>query len=282
MIMILIADSGATSTDWRIINKYGSIEQFKSVGFNPNYGDPDAFTKDLTGSIPEKNIEQVFFYGAGCSTEKNKQTVHQVLKEVFPSATITIDHDLTAAARALCLDKPGIACIMGTGSNACAYDGNIIIDKIPNLGMIMGDEGSGAHLGKILIKDFLFNRLPDDLRDKFANRFPSLNRDEVIDHLYYREGASKYLAGFTRFIHHHLKHPYIYYLVYNAFLAFIETNIYYFKSYKDYPLNFTGSIAFYFNSVLRQACADRQLKVGIIMEMPIAGLTLYHQKFQTP
>jgi glucosamine kinase len=282
--MILIADSGGSKIDWRLLTFDGNIVQANTPGFNPYYQPIEDLTKNFKDSIVPKvteNIHKIFFYGAGVSSEKNQMTIKRAFLEFFPEAQIEIGWDLLAAARALCGREPGIACIMGTGSNSCHYDGEQIVGNVANLGWILADEGSGANIGRKFLVDYLREIIPSGLRKQFYERFP-LTREEFLERVYQQERPSAFLASFTKFIFQHLKEPYCYQLVYNSFSEFYENNVMKYENYKNLKVHFTGSIAFYFSDILRQVANDKGITVKNILEGPIAGLTLYHQKDLTP
>lgn len=278
--MIIIADSGGSKIDWRLLKKDGSIGQTQTEGFNPYYQPIEHLTKIVTKSlIPEiaETVSKVFFYGTGVSSEKNQQLIQTVFKNHFTEANIEIGWDLLAAARALCGREPGIACILGTGSNSCLYNGEKIIGNVANLGWILADEGSGTSLGKKLIFDRFRKKMPAKLEEQFNARFP-WSREEVLERVYQQEKPGAFLAGFAKFIFQHLKEPYCYNLVYSSFLEFYENNVMKYDNYEKLKVHFTGSIAFYFSDVLRQVANDKGITVKNILEGPIAGLTLFHQK----
>ena len=280
--MILIADSGGSKTDWRLVRKDGGIDQASSAGFNPYYQpieDLKRIVKDvLMSRIPtSEEVTEIYFYGAGVSSEKNQATIRQAFLEFFPKAQIEIGWDLLAAARALCGNEPGIACIMGTGSNSCLYDGKSIIDNVANLGWILADEGSGANIGRKFLVDYLRKKLPDTLARQFQARFP-LTREQFLEKVYQEEKPSAFLASFAKFIFQHLKEPYCYQLIYSSFAEFYENNVMKYENYQNLKVHFTGSIAFYFSDILRQVANDKGITVKNILEGPIAGLTLYHTK----
>ncbi len=278
--MIIIADSGGSKIDWRLLKKNGQIEQAHSAGFNPYYQPIDDLhnsIKQVLLPVVEENVTKVFFYGAGVSSEKNQDTIKAAFADFFPGAYTEVGWDLLAAARALCGTEPGIACIMGTGSNSCLYDGEKITGNVANLGWILADEGSGANIGRKFLVDYLRNKQPETLAAQFHNRFP-LTREEFLEKVYQQERPSAFLASFTRFIFQHLKDPYCYQLIYNSFAEFYEEVVMRYENYPQYPVHFTGSIAFYFSDILRQVAADKGVTVKNIMEGPIAGLTLFHKK----
>lgn len=279
--MILIADSGGSKTDWRFIQKDGSIGQASGPGFNPYYQPIDDLKKNVQEvllpkiKIHEDHVNKIYFYGAGVSSVKNQLTIKSAFLEYFPEAHVEIGWDLLAAARALCGREPGIACIMGTGSNSCLYDGNNITDNVANLGWILADEGSGSNIGRKFLVDFLRKKLPETLAKQFHDRFP-LTREEFLEKVYQQEKPSAFLASFAKFIFQHLKDPYCYKLVYDSFEEFYENNVMKYENFKQLKVHFTGSIAFYFSDILRQVANDKGITVKNILEGPIAGLTLYH------
>jgi glucosamine kinase len=278
--MILIADSGGSKIDWRLLTKDGRITQAHCPGFNPYY-QPIA---DLKNNIEQALLKQItepvtkiFFYGTGVSSEKNVEIIKAAFLEYFAEAEIEVGWDLLAAARALCGNEPGIACILGTGSNSCLYDGEKIIGNVANLGWILADEGSGTYIGKRFIFDYFRLNIPESLARQFHERFP-WTREEVLEKVYQQEKPGAFLASFMKFIFQHLKEPYCYNLVYRGFSDFYENNIMKYENYKNLKVHFTGSVAFYFSDVLRQVANDKGITVKNILEGPIAGLTLFHQK----
>lgn len=278
--MILIADSGGSKTDWRLVLQDGKIEQASSPGFNPYYQPIEDLKRIvqeiLLPKIPRsEKVKEIYFYGAGVSSEKNQLSIKTAFLEFFPQSQIEIGWDLLAAARALCGNEPGIACIMGTGSNSCLYDGKNIIDNVANLGWILADEGSGANIGRKFLVDYLRKKLPDNLAKQFHARFP-FSREEFLEKVYQEEKPSAFLASFARFIFQHLKEPYCYQLIYSSFAEFYENNVMKYENYQNLKVHFTGSIAFYFSDILRQVANDKGITVKNILEGPIAGLTLYH------
>lgn len=279
--MILIADSGGSKTDWRLLQVDGTIGQASAPGFNPYYQPIEDLKKNvqeiLLPKLQSQEVSKIFYYGAGVSSDKNQMTIRTAFLEFFPEAQIEIGWDLLAAARALCGTEPGIACIMGTGSNSCLYDGKQITGNVANLGWILADEGSGAAIGKRFLVDYLRDKMPASVAKPFGERFP-YSREEFLEKIYQEERPSAFLASFAKFIFQHLKEPYCYKLVYDAFAEFYENNVMKYPNYQNLKVHFTGSIAFYFSDLLRQVGADRGITVKNILEGPIAGLTLYHQK----
>jgi N-acetylglucosamine kinase-like BadF-type ATPase len=222
-------------------------------------------------------VETIYYYGAGCGSPKNRLQVTNALKSVFKSAEINVDHDLMAAARATCGHEPGIACILGTGSNSCDYDGEIIVAKRPAPGYILGDEGGGAYIGRKFLQDFIHEEMPEKLREKVIDKF-QLDNHIIIENVYQRPFPGRYMASFCRFITEHKSDPYCYMLYYTSFQDFFKKHVMKYKDYKKKPVNFVGSIAFHNSDILRSAAYDAEIHVNLIIEGPIAGLTLYHQE----
>jgi glucosamine kinase len=278
--MILIADSGGSKIDWRMIHRDGTITQANCAGFNPYYqpiGDLKKNIEDVLLPNIKEEVTKIFFYGTGVSSEKNQKVIHDAFQEYFKRARLEVGWDLLAAARALCGDEPGIACILGTGSNSCQYDGVKIVDNVSNLGWILADEGSGTNIGKRLVFDYFRKNMPEKLAEQFHQRFP-WSREEVLEKVYQQEKPSAFLASFAKFVFQHLKEPYCYKLMYQSFSDFYENNVMKYENFRSMKVHFTGSIGFYFSDVLRQVANDKGIIVKNILEGPISGLALYHQK----
>jgi glucosamine kinase len=279
--MILIADSGATKIEWRLIKEDGSIKQAISEGYNPYVQEDDDLRKGVVEHVLEvvgdSKVKELAFYGAGCGSEEKNRKVAEVLAPFFPDATIEVNNDLLAAARALCGSEPGIACILGTGSNSCYYDGEKIAAQVPSLGYVLGDEGSGANMGRKLLIAAVRNSLPSALQEAFDQRF-GLTEEDVLENVYKKKHPSRFLASFMKFLMHHINEPYVYKLIYDSFTEFFTEIISSYKGYENLPVHFTGSVAFYYGNILRQVASDQGVTVKNIIEGPIAGLTLYHQE----
>ncbi|MFD2248596.1 BadF/BadG/BcrA/BcrD ATPase family protein [Pontibacter ruber] len=279
--MILIADSGSTKTDWRILNATEVLEEAQTVGFNPMYQDTPEIYKELEASLlpqlKEKNPAQIFFYGAGCSSPERNKRVEDALRQAFPASEIHVDHDLLAAARALCGHKPGIACILGTGSNTCLYDGKDIVDNVPSLGFLLGDEGSGAYLGKLVMKAYFYREMPDELAQALKSKY-NLSKDVFLDELYNSPVPSRYIATFARFAFDKRKHPVIHAMIYENFAEFFERHVCKYENYQKVPVNFVGSIAFHFSDTLKQVAKKYGAHIERIISSPSEGLIEYHQE----
>ncbi|KYG79080.1 N-acetylglucosamine kinase-like BadF-type ATPase [Roseivirga ehrenbergii] len=278
MTKVLIADSGFTKTDWRLIGADGSIEQARTTGINPYYQTEEEILlviQDLHSQLPDK-VDEIYFYGTGCSSGTNRDKIAKLLNRYYSEAKIDVNHDLLAAARSLCGDEKGIACIIGTGTNSCLYDGSKIISNVPSLGWAIADEGGGTYLGKTLVTDYYRKDMPEHLRVIFKERF-GLNKDAFLTAIYQEPMPGRFLASFAKFINEQISEPYMYKLVYDAFTTFITKNVVKYEGYKEVPVHFTGSVAYYFNNILRKVAVDQGIYIKHITEHPIAGLTLFHQ-----
>lgn len=277
--MILIAESGSTKTEWRIIDSKQNVFHARSGGINPYYLDAAGILEVMRMGLIEyidAPFNEVYFYGAGCSSTRNKQTIRDCFMQLFPKAKIEINHDMLAAARSLCGIEIGIACILGTGSNSCLYDGIGIIENVRSLGYILGDEGSGNYLGKQFLKHYFKKELPIDISDQFDEEF-GLEAPDILNNIYHHHMPILYLSSFSKFIHKHLKDPMIYKMVYDAFKKFLELNVMKYTNHENIPVHFTGSVAFYYDDILRKVGADLGIKIKDIVVGPIDGLTQYHQ-----
>ncbi len=277
--MKLIADCGSTKIDWCLVENGKVVKQVFTCGMNAVMLTEEEMAArikaELMPELSDEKIEAVYFYGAGCINEEVCNNVANAIRANIPAETIEVHTDLLAAARALCGHKPGIACIMGTGSNSCYYDGEKIVDNVSPLGYILGDEGSGAVLGKILLGDVLKNQLPKELCEKFLTQF-ELDRMTIIRRVYKEPQGNRFLASVTPFLIQNIEEPSIHALVLNAFKAFFVRNIAQYPGYQDLKVNFIGSIAYYYKSVLEEAAAATGCTVGTIIKSPMEGLIEFH------
>lgn len=277
--MILIADSGSSKTDWRGIDRTGNISQFRGVGFNPYYQTPEEMATELSDTYLldlKDEVLKIYFYGAGCSSEKNKNLVKQALNNIFHKAEIVVEHDLLAAAHATCGHEAGIVCILGTGSNSGDYDGSQIVDSRPSPGFILGDEGGGAYVGKKFLQDFIHDEMPQKIRQKVIEHF-RLDIQTIQENVYQKPFPGRYMASFCRFVAENIDDPYCYLLFYNSFQDFFKKHVLKYNNYREKKVNFVGSVAFYNSDILRKAATDMGIRVNLIIESPIAGLALYHK-----
>jgi N-acetylglucosamine kinase-like BadF-type ATPase len=277
--MILIADSGSTKTDWRLIDTDQKIHQYSTEGINPYFQDQEQIQKVIESAhFPSSVLNSglsVFFYGAGCKAEDKKMAVANALSSVIKNGRITVESDMLGAARSVCGHAPGIAAILGTGMNSCYYDGENIVLNRTSSGFILGDEGSGAHLGKLVVQAFLNDELPEILLTRFTDRF-KLSKDEIIDTVYRKPLPNRFLAGFSKFIYQNLKEQFMIDLVRGSFELFFDKHILKYPQHKEVRLSCSGSVAFYYSNILRSVAEDKGVNIDTIVETPIAGLTLYH------
>ncbi|RKE00030.1 ATPase [Marinifilum flexuosum] len=273
--MILIAESGSTKTDW-VFLKEGKIQkQQQTLGINPFHMDISSIIDNIKSLENFHLVEQIFFYGAGCATDETKQKVKDALLEVFPSASCEIHSDVLAAARSVCGREKGIACIIGTGSNSCLYDGKDITHNVRPLGYILGDEGSGAVLGKRLIADILKGVAPEDIATAFYKKH-DLEYAYIINKIYREEAPSRFLAQFTVFLSENIEHPYVSNLLQEEFTKFFERNIKQYNDHSSLPIHFIGSIAYYFKKELNKVAEKLNLQTGKIIKSPLEGLIEFH------
>lgn len=273
--MILIAESGSTKTDW-VLLKEGKIQkQQQTLGINPFHMDISSIIDNVRSLENFAPVEQIFFYGAGCATDETKQKVKDALLEVFPSTSCEIHSDVLAAARSVCGREKGIACIIGTGSNSCLYDGKEITHNVRPLGYILGDEGSGAVLGKRLIADILKGVAPEDITTAFYKKH-DLEYGYIINKVYREEAPSRFLAQFTVFLSENIEHPYVSSLLQEEFTKFFERNIKQYENHSSLPIHFIGSIAYYFKNELNKVVEKLNLQTGKVIKSPLEGLVEFH------
>ncbi|MEM9919022.1 MAG: hypothetical protein AAF990_13055 [Bacteroidota bacterium] len=282
--MIVVVDSGSTKADWHFIASEGNIQLRSTRGFNPFLHPTEeiyeAVMKAFIGEVEFNTIQEIHYYGAGCSDAYRCSIVSKALEGVFQNAKVIVEHDLLAAARASLGDQPGIACILGTGSNSCSYDGKKVLDNITNLGHILGDEGSGCHLGKALITSYFYREMPKELADAFEVSYTN-NKRTILNNIY-SERPNVYLASFSRFIGEHRSHPFIRKLLHTSFDEFIRRHVLKYESFTQYSVSFVGSIAHHFTTELAEELQAHGLKLGNVVQKPINNLTSYHiSKSQT-
>lgn len=276
--MMLIADSGSTKTDWCVILDNTPIKRIGTKGLNPFFQSEEEIQQELTHSLlpqlPEGTIDSVYFYGAGCTPEK-APTLRRAIADSLPIVgNIKAYSDMLAAARGLCDREAGITCILGTGSNSCFYDGKEIVNHISPLGFILGDEGSGAVLGKLLVGDILKNQLSPAIKEAFLKQF-DLTVPEIIDRVYRQPFPNRFLASLSPFIAQHLEEPGIRQLVLGSFIAFLRRNVMQYD-YTQYPAHFIGSVAHCYKEILQEAAQETGIRIGKILQSPMEGLIQYH------
>ncbi len=280
--MILIADCGSTKTDWVLLDSDVIVSRTKTQGLNPTQQNSDEIfeilSKELTGEIDFDAPDTIYFYGAGCAYESANKRIQTALEHLFTTKEIYINSDLLAAARALCGHEEGIACILGTGSNSCLFDGTNIIDNTPSLGYVLGDEGSGAHLGRQLMSDCLKRQLSQDLSEKFLQKY-NLTIAEVLERVYHEPLPNRFLAGFTPFLAENRKNAEIRNLLKQCFTQFFQRNTMVYR-HSWLPIHITGGVGVTFAEEIKATAESLGLSVGTIVDSPINGLIEYHKTKQ--
>lgn len=278
--MIVVADSGSTKCDWKLTDNDGNlIGDFHTQGFNPFFHNEVIVSnaikqnKELFNYASE--ITHVFYYGAGCSTENYRAIIRRALGHIFENADLNVEHDLAAAVYATYDGQPCISCILGTGSNAAYYDGINIHEFHTGLGFILGDEGSGSYFGKMLLSNYLYKKLPEEIHDAFYKKF-GLTKDTIFQNVYNRPHANVYLAGFVRFLANYKEHPYVRDLLKKGMTKFFEINVLHQEMAKEVPIHFVGSVAFYYKESIYAAAEELGITVGNIVQRPIDLLVKHH------
>lgn len=276
----LIADSGSTKTEWCLI-KNKTKTSFTTQGMSPYFVNETQAEQILSNEVipmlKRNKIEEIFFYGTGCKNPANIQMFKKVFKKMFAGATITVDNDLSGAAKGLCGDEKGIACILGTGSNSCFYNGKKIVKNSPGLGFILGDEGSGAYLGKKVIQHYLYRIFDAELMEKFDAAYQTTD-NEILESVYKKPLPNRYLASFVGFLVKNRGHYMIENIIEDGINDFFFTHVTRYQESAKFPIHFTGGIAYGFREVVEQLCVNYHLHPGNFLRTPMEGLIKYHQK----
>lgn len=282
--MIIIADSGSTKTDWCLCDEGTILTAIQTQGINPYHQSEEVIEQVIREELlphlsqaissDKSTLKRVIFYGAGCANETACNRVKEAIGKIVQLNDITIHSDLLGAARALCGHEEGIACVLGTGSNSCLYNGKEIVANIPPLGYILGDEGSSAVLGRRLVGDCLKNQLPDAIREEFLTEY-GLTQEVILEKVYRQPLANRFLASLTPFLSKHREVPEVHRLLVESFVDFFVRNV---KQYRRpwLPIHFVGSIADAFSSELKEAAESLGMELGNILKSPIEGLVGYH------
>lgn len=275
--MKLIAESGSTRTEWALVEDARLVQRVFTEGLNPFFQSRREISRSVRLGLPEsffrKKLEQVYFYGAGCTSNERKNMVGASLVAQFKTP-IQVESDLLAAARGLFKCDAGIACILGTGSNSCFYDGKIIVKNVRAGGYILGDEGSGAFLGKLFLSDVLKNLAPKFLMNDFYEKL-RVTPNEVLEMVYDRPFPNRFLATISYFLADYMDNEYVYTLLTNNFRSFFVRNVCQYD-YQSYPIRFVGSMAYTFSNLLREVAAEFDIELKIIEETPMNGLIEFH------
>lgn len=280
MSATLIADSGATKCEWCLVKDNERITVV-TTGINPYFLSKqqivDLLQKELLPSLSFIPPEHIYFYGTGLGNESNKKTVEAVLKDVFVKAKTTVETDMVAAARAACGATKGMVCILGTGSNTCYYNGKKIMKNIAGIGYVLGDEGSGAYLGKKVLQHYLYNTFDEDLRTRFDAMFITTPK-EILENVYSKPLPNRYLASFTLFLTQNRGHFMIENILEDGLNDFFFQHLCKFKESWKLPIHFAGGVAFGFQDILKELCKTYQFEMGTVIKNPMDGLIRFHQK----
>lgn len=274
----LIADSGATKTAWSIVGGKRLVK-FSTSGISPYHMDQATIEALLKAELPlsakNTSFSSVHYYGTGCYTKPNANIVKRALQRTVISREFNVTHDLMGAAIALCGNTKGFACILGTGSNSCFFNGKKIIHNSPGLGYILGDEGSGAYLGKMVLQHYLYRQFDQELMDRFDEQY-ELTKAMILQKVYKEPNANRYIAQFTKFLSDHRGHYIIENIIEDGLRDFFDTHLIKYKNHTSYPFHFVGGVAFYFKDKIAELCDDYGLELGKIIKQPMEGLIDFH------
>ncbi len=279
---VLIADSGSTKTDWVLLRGSEIVKRIKTIGFNPYFQSIDQISLEILNHLKPHLIEDlnkikvIHYYGAGCSTFENCKLIEDCLTITLNVPKINVSHDLLAAARALCKKDWGIACILGTGSNSCLYNGKFILENIPSVGYLWGDYGSGAQIGKNFIKEYFEDNLPPDLKKAFEKE--GYNREEILNNVYKKPMPSRYLASVCLFVGKNKEHPFIEKILLECFDSFFVQLVNKYTDAGSYKVHTVGSIGFYYKDLFAKVAAKHGYEIGNVIQSPIEGLISYHSQ----
>lgn len=275
--MKIIGESSSTRTEWALVEGTDIVEHAFTTGINPFFQSRREISHCVRLELPDaffrRRWDHVYFYCAGCSSQEKKKIVENSLVAQFKTP-VTVETDLLGAARGLLVRRSGLACIMGTGSNSCLYNGQEIVKNVAPLGYVLGDEGSGAYLGKMLISDLLKELAPRHIARQFFERY-NVSTNKIMDEVYMNALPSRTLAEYATFLQCHASDPYVHKMVYDGFMAFFRRNIVSYD-YRKYPLCFVGSTGVAFEKILRQAADDFGATVDKVIPNSMPGLVEYH------
>ena len=277
--MKLIADSGSTKTNWVLVKDSEVKQTICTIGLNPYFHTIESvitvIKNEVLPMVEVQHLTSIHFYGAGCSSEKPVSLIREALERVFPDVFVEVEHDLLAAARALCGQNPGLASILGTGANTCYYDGKKMLKRVRALGFILGDEGSGSQMGKRFIQDYLHNEVPAEVQLLFNQDF-NLTDADIHNSVYKSPMPNRFLASFAFYIIKHKNLPYFRELILSCFDDFLRKQILKFEESRIYPLNAIGTIGYLNRELLEEAAAKYQIQVGLVIKDPIGNLIKFH------
>ncbi|WP_448699878.1 BadF/BadG/BcrA/BcrD ATPase family protein [Mucilaginibacter sp. AW1-3] len=278
--MIAVVYSGSNYADWRLAIRDKTVATFKTQGINPYFSDEKSILALLNKNINlihhAEEIKKIFFFTAGASSPERIKTVHDALASFFKHAKVYVQHDILAAAIASCRDKKGIVCILGSGSNAAYYDGRKVVPNNYGMGYILGDEGSASWMGKMLLKGFINETLPEKVTKKFTKRY-DYDRKQILDKVYRQSQPALFLSSFTEFFNENQEDEYIKNMIITGFKQFIGTYVIpLLKQEPETPVYFVGSVAATFQDQLQQTAADMNINISNIIKEPINNLLKYY------
>lgn len=281
--MRLIADSGSTKTLWNLSSGAETVKSFKTSGTNPFFQSPEnieqTLQQEVVPNIKNNNVESCYFYGAGCADDAINEKISALLKKSFNCSKATVSSDILGAARALFHNKIGIACILGTGSNCCYYDGREIVNSVYSGGFILGDEGSGGALGKRLIADFIKKQMPTDLYNKLKEEY-QLDYIYIVNRVYKEQFPNRFLASFSHFLSKNRDNNYVQELLNREFTLFFERNIMQFENWQSQEIGFIGSVAHYFKNEIISVSKHYSINIKSIIQNPIEALVKFHNNYE--
>ncbi len=277
--MILVADSGSTKCDWLAFDQQNAYDKVSTMGFNPFFHSTELIIGELLKSegliAYREKITHIYYFGAGCSSKERNEIVSKALNVVFPNAEVMVDHDLLGAAYAACGDNEGIACILGTGSNSCYFDGTKIYEEVPALGYILGDEGGGDNMGRQLLTKYLYKQLPDNLHNYIKNEL-GLNKEIIFDKVYNQPNANVFMASMMKSLSEFRDTDYVQNFVAENLHNFLSIHVCCFEKHKEVPVNFVGSIAHYYFDVLKKEGEKLGININDVKKKPIYALKDYY------
>lgn len=276
MASILIAESGATKTDWVLLQKGKKTKHLKSLGISPYLQSKEQIIATVDAGLGnDLDVDKIFFYGSGINSKENKQIVKSALKAHFKIKDIEVESDMLAAARGLSKDKKGIVCILGTGSNACFYDGSKVKTQLPSLGYIAGDEGSGNHMGKRILQYYSYNTFDTELKIYFEQHFGD-NLNNILDKIYREPFPNRYLASYVKLLAENRGHFMVENIIEDCLNDFFHHHLFKYRQSWKHPIHFTGSVSYVFADVIKSLCHQYELELGTILQNPLEGLIQYH------
>lgn len=277
---VLIADSGSTKTDWVLLHQSEVLNRVQTVGFSPYFQTKEQIIQEIRVSlIPHlldalNKISIIHYYGTGCSNAENCLFMRDCLSQTLHAKQINVSHDLLAAARALCKNEWGLACILGTGSNSCLYNGIDILENVPSVGYLWGDYGSGAQIGKNFIKEYFEETLPTDLKKQFEDA--GYNREVILNHVYKQNMPSRYLASVSIFVSKQLQHPFVVNFLNQCFDTFFIQQLNKYTHSKKHKVHTVGSIGYHYKNLIAEVAKKHGYEMGTILQSPMEGLIDYH------